>query len=99
MNSWSGDLGNKPEELLRLNPYAKVPVLVDGDTVVYESAVINEYLEEKFPPDAADAQGTWRCARRCGSGSTSATPGFRRPRETYGTTTTSRTTGNGWRST
>jgi glutathione S-transferase len=26
-----------------------VPVLVDGDAVVYESAIINEYLEEKYP--------------------------------------------------
>jgi glutathione S-transferase len=26
-----------------------VPVLVDGDSVVYESAIINEYLEEKYP--------------------------------------------------
>jgi glutathione S-transferase len=26
-----------------------VPVLVDGDGVVYESAIINEYLEEKYP--------------------------------------------------
>ncbi len=43
------DLRNKSEELLTLNPYAKVPVLVDGDTVIYESAVINEYLDEKFP--------------------------------------------------
>jgi len=32
-----------------LNPYAKVPVLVDGDGVVYESAIINEYLDEKYP--------------------------------------------------
>ena len=40
---------NKPEDLLRLNPYGKVPVLVDGDAVVYESAIINEYLEEKYP--------------------------------------------------
>jgi glutathione S-transferase len=32
-----------------LNPYAKVPVLVDGDGVIYESAIINEYLEEKYP--------------------------------------------------
>jgi glutathione S-transferase len=31
------------------NPYGKVPVLVDGDGVIYESAIINEYLEEKFP--------------------------------------------------
>jgi len=34
---------------VELNPYGKVPVLVDGDAVVYESAIINEYLEEKFP--------------------------------------------------
>ena len=43
------DLKNKPKELWKLNPYGKVPVLVDGEVVVYESAVINEYLEEKFP--------------------------------------------------
>lgn len=34
---------------MKQNPYGKVPVLVDGDGVIYESAVINEYLEEKFP--------------------------------------------------
>ena len=43
------DLKNKPKELLELNPYAKVPVLVDGEGVVYESAIVNEYLDEKFP--------------------------------------------------
>jgi glutathione S-transferase len=43
------DLKNKPQDFLELNPYAKVPVLVDGDGVVYESAIVNEYLEEKYP--------------------------------------------------
>ena len=43
------DLRNKSEELVTLNPYGKVPVLVDGDNVIYESAVINEYLDEKYP--------------------------------------------------
>ena len=43
------DLQTKPKELFRLNPYGKVPVLVDGDSVIYESAIINEYLDEKFP--------------------------------------------------
>jgi glutathione S-transferase len=36
----------KPEELPRLNPKAQIPVLVDGDTVVYDSTIILEYLEE-----------------------------------------------------
>ena len=43
------DLKNKPEDLLQRNPYGKVPVLEDGTGVIYESAIINEYLEEKFP--------------------------------------------------
>ena len=43
------DLGNKPKDLLELNPYGKVPVLVDADAVVYESAIIDEYLEEQYP--------------------------------------------------
>ncbi len=34
---------------MELNPYGKVPVLVDGEGVIYESAIINEYLEEKYP--------------------------------------------------
>jgi glutathione S-transferase len=43
------DLKNKPSELVQQNPYGKVPVLVDSDGVIYESAIINEYLQEKFP--------------------------------------------------
>ena len=43
------DLKNKPDDLTRKNPYGKVPVLVDGDGIIYESAIIDEYLEEKFP--------------------------------------------------
>lgn len=34
---------------MQRNPYGKVPVLVDGGGVIYESAIINEYLDEKFP--------------------------------------------------
>jgi glutathione S-transferase len=37
------------EELLRVNPRAEVPALVDGDAVLYDSKVIAEYLEEKYP--------------------------------------------------
>lgn len=39
----------KTPEFLKLNPYGKVPVLVDGGTVLYESCIINEYLNEKYP--------------------------------------------------
>jgi glutathione S-transferase len=36
-------------EFLRLNPYGRVPVLVDEDTVVYDSTIINEYLDDEYP--------------------------------------------------
>lgn len=42
----------KNPEFLRLNPYGKVPVLTDGGTVLYESCIINDYLEEKYPEPA-----------------------------------------------
>jgi glutathione S-transferase len=39
----------KTPEYLKLNPYGKVPVLIDDSTVLYESCIINEYLNEKYP--------------------------------------------------
>jgi len=39
----------KTTEYLKMNPYGKVPVLTDDATVLYESCIINEYLEEKYP--------------------------------------------------
>ena len=39
----------KSPEYLKVNPYGKVPVLTDDNTVLYESLIINEYLEEKYP--------------------------------------------------
>ena len=50
------ELENKPDWFLAISPFGKVPVLQANDTVIFESAVINEYLDEAFagaPPIAA----------------------------------------------
>ncbi|MFG6159780.1 stringent starvation protein SspA [Halomonas sp. 1390] len=39
----------RPEELADLNPYNSVPTLLDRDLVLYESKVMMEYLDERFP--------------------------------------------------
>jgi glutathione S-transferase len=43
------DLDAKPDWFLRLSPLGKVPVLKVGDNVIFESAVILEYLEDTRP--------------------------------------------------
>lgn len=43
------DLFSKPEDIAVINPYNRVPVLVDRDLVLYESNIINEYIDERFP--------------------------------------------------
>ncbi len=40
---------NMPEELMELNPYGTLPTLVDRDLRLYESRIIMEYLDERFP--------------------------------------------------
>ncbi|UPW17308.1 glutathione S-transferase family protein [Agarivorans sp. TSD2052] len=40
------DLANKPDWFLALSPLGKVPVLKYGEEVLFESAVINEFLDE-----------------------------------------------------
>ncbi|WP_035055035.1 glutathione S-transferase family protein [Andreprevotia chitinilytica] len=44
------DLANKPDWFLALSPLGKVPVLKVGDEVLFESAVIAEYLDETTEP-------------------------------------------------
>jgi glutathione S-transferase len=50
----------KPD-YLRLNPNAKIPVMQDGDTVLFESMAINLYLAKKYPnslwPVSVEDQG------------------------------------------
>jgi RNA polymerase-associated protein len=43
------DPNNTPEDLAEINPYNSVPTLLDRDLVLYESTVIMEYLDERFP--------------------------------------------------
>ncbi len=46
----SSVLGNElPEDLMDLNPYHTVPTLVDRDLTLYDSRVIIDYLDERFP--------------------------------------------------
>lgn len=44
-----GDIWKKTPEVLQKNPLGKVPWIDDGDTRVYDSTVINEYLQERYP--------------------------------------------------
>lgn len=43
------DLYHKPEDINVMNPYGEVPILVERDLVLYESNIINEYIDERFP--------------------------------------------------
>lgn len=43
------DVFNKPEDLAVMNPYNQVPVLLERDLILYESNIINEYIDERFP--------------------------------------------------
>ena len=43
------DLFAKPEDIALVNPYGRVPVLVERDLILYEPNIINEYIDERFP--------------------------------------------------
>lgn len=43
------DLQNKPDGYTQISHYGKVPAIKHGDVEIYESAIINEYLDEVFP--------------------------------------------------
>ncbi|PHM11525.1 glutathione S-transferase family protein [Nostoc sp. 'Peltigera malacea cyanobiont' DB3992] len=46
------DLQNKPDGYTQISGYGKVPAIKHGDVEIYESAIINEYLDEVFPEPA-----------------------------------------------
>lgn len=59
------DLFNKPEDLAVMNPYNQVPVLVDRDLILYESNIINEYIDDRFPhPQLMPADPVMRARAR-----------------------------------
>jgi glutathione S-transferase len=53
------DLKNKPASFVRISPYGRVPMLLLGEVKLWESAIINEYLDEDFPdPPLMPASGS-----------------------------------------
>ena len=58
------DLANKPDWFLRLSPLGKTPVLLVGDTAIFESAVIVEYLEDTQSPALHPADPLERAEHR-----------------------------------
>ena len=41
--------GRYPPKLTEVNPYGSLPTLVDRDLALYESTVVMEYLDERYP--------------------------------------------------
>lgn len=59
------DLYNKPEDISVMNPYGQVPILVERDLILYESNIINEYIDERFPhPQLMPADPVMRARTR-----------------------------------
>ena len=59
------DMSSRPEDLAVINPYNRVPVLVERDLVLYEANIINEYIDERFPhPQLMPADPVMRARAR-----------------------------------
>lgn len=74
------DLANKPDWFLEISPLGKVPLLLVGEEVLFESAVICEYLDEVTPgslhPDAPLLKAKHRAWIEFGSSILNAIAGF-----------------------
>ena len=53
-----GNLWKKPPEMLAHHPLGKVPYIEDDELVIFDSTVIDEYLEERYRTAAPDAVGS-----------------------------------------
>jgi RNA polymerase-associated protein len=59
------DLHDKPDDIALMNPYSRVPILVERDLTLYESNIINEYIDERFPhPQLMPADPVMRARAR-----------------------------------
>ncbi len=59
------DLHDKPDDIAAMNPYNRVPILVERDLTLYESNIINEYIDERFPhPQLMPADPVMRARAR-----------------------------------
>jgi len=59
------DMFNKPEDIAVMNPYNRLPVLVERDLILYEANIINEYIDERFPhPQLMPADPVMRARAR-----------------------------------
>src|SRR5215510_1383934 len=82
------DANKYPEDLLDLNPYHTTPTLIDRDLVLYDSRVIMEYLDERFPHpplmpvDPVSRARASRSTRSSTTGTTSRASSTRRARRT-----------------
>jgi RNA polymerase-associated protein len=59
------DPQDKSDEITAMNPYGRVPILVERDLTLYESNIINEYIDERFPhPQLMPADPVMRARAR-----------------------------------
>ena len=73
------DLYNKQEDINVMNPYGQVPILVERDLILYESNIINEYIDERFPhPQLMPLKATTRHWKKPARTSATASPSWPR---------------------
>ncbi len=59
------DIRNKPDWFLKLSPLGKVPLLKANDTLIFESSVINDFLDEISPGSLHPSDPLERAYNKC----------------------------------